>query len=133
MTVEYFADVNSLIPVGEIGQTLNIFRQDLKTNKCEMASALVWRDIGVGASYPIGDAFIKSERMSFGSEFCFGEIREFLQAMSDVAWKNGIKPKQMTEATAELSAVRAHLDDMRAIVATKLEAPLMFRSGPSKP
>lgn len=38
-----------------------------------------------------------------------------LQAMSDVAWEIGIKPKQIEDHNSELKATKYHLEDMRTL------------------
>lgn len=56
-------------------------------------------------------------------------VRDFLQAGLDAAWDLGLRPTAYKDHTLELAATRAHLDDMRTIVAGKLAVPLMLRGG----
>lgn len=44
-----------------------------------------------------------------------GDVTGFLQAMADLAWEQGIRPSGFKDHTAELGAVRYHLEDMRKI------------------
>lgn len=41
--------------------------------------------------------------------------RDFLQACMDAAWDLGLRPKGFADHTHELTAVRYHLEDMRAL------------------
>lgn len=42
-------------------------------------------------------------------------ITSFLQAVLDAAWKSGLRPQGFQDHTNELTAVRYHLQDMRAL------------------
>lgn len=44
-----------------------------------------------------------------------GEVRNFLQAMVDLAWQEGIRPTGVEDYRGELRAVREHLADMRTL------------------
>lgn len=59
------------------------------------------------------------------------DVKDFLRAMADCAYENGILPTRLQNQDgadkAELGAVRSHLDDMRAIVSKCLKAPLNER------
>ena len=54
-----------------------------------------------------------------------GEGRAMLQAIVDSAWAAGIKPKGYADEARETGALRAHLEDMRALAFAK--------SGTTKP
>lgn len=54
------------------------------------------------------------------------EVFSLLQAFMDAAWDAGVRPKSYDEPQNELAAVRAHLEDMRCIVAKKVDVPMMF-------
>ncbi|HEY2068250.1 MAG TPA: hypothetical protein VGG48_01750 [Rhizomicrobium sp.] len=56
-----------------------------------------------------------------------GSIRQFLQAALDAAWDLGLRPQGFKDHTLETAALRSHLDDMRTIVGTKLEVPLLLK------
>lgn len=43
------------------------------------------------------------------------DLRAFLQAAMDEAWKIGLRPTGHEDNTSELKAVRYHLEDMRAL------------------
>ncbi len=58
-------------------------------------------------------------------------VQAFLQSALDAAWEQGLRPTGHHDHTNELAAVRAHLDDMRTIVGTKLKVPLMFAVNPA--
>lgn len=53
-----------------------------------------------------------------------GSTRGLLQAFLDLAWDKGMRPKGYENTSNQLRAVGAHLCDMRAIVATKLNVKL---------
>jgi hypothetical protein len=40
---------------------------------------------------------------------------DFLQAIMDAGWEQGIRPRKFKDHTNELTAVRYHLEDMRAL------------------
>ena len=44
------------------------------------------------------------------------DVQDFLQAMLNVAWDAGLRPKSFEQPTSELKAVRDHLQDMRKLV-----------------
>lgn len=44
-----------------------------------------------------------------------GQCEQFLQAIMDAAWAEGIRPTAYADPTNELSAVRYHLEDMRKL------------------
>lgn len=56
------------------------------------------------------------------------EIKQFLQVMVDTAWKAGVRPSGFADHTNELTAVRYHLEDMRALAMSRLP-PII--SGPN--
>jgi hypothetical protein len=129
--MDYEIVIQSQIPMGSMSETMHLFAIDRIANKCQMAKPLEFVDIGFHGSFdPSGTAFITADHVGYGS--AAPAIRDFLQAMVDAAWKRGIKPSQMEKQTAELSAVTAHLDDMRMLVATKLDVPLMLKVGTRK-
>lgn len=50
------------------------------------------------------------------------EMVELLQGIVDAAWDAGIRPQRQAETANQ--AMKAHLDDMRAIVAKTLDVPI---------
>lgn len=55
------------------------------------------------------EAFVLSD--GFAEDVIF----DFLQAAMDAAWDLGIRPAQAKDMTAEVAAVRYHLEDMRRL------------------
>ena len=55
--------------------------------------------------------------------------RGFLQALVDAAWREGIKPEALQADASEIGATKRHLDDMRTIVAAKMNVPLLMKVG----
>lgn len=55
------------------------------------------------------------------------EVKDFLQAMLDAAWKSGLRPTGFEDHKNELTAVRYHLEDMRALAMSRLPPTI---SGP---
>ncbi len=51
--------------------------------------------------------------------FGCGESEDFLRAVMDAAWENGIRPTGFKDHTKELTAVRYHLEDMRLLAKVK--------------
>ena len=113
--MEYHVVHQSLVPMGELSETLNIFRIDAALQKCEMAVPLQFNDIGWAGAFPVGNCFIKGNGFPSLDGTPAPEIRDFLQAMADAAWKLGIKPREAIDAQSELKALRYHLEDMRTI------------------
>lgn len=119
--MEYYVVHNNMIPMGMLQQALILLRQDHVNNKVYMAEQLKWRECSLSGDFAGNEAFILAPSMGF--EEVTPEIRNFLQAMTDAAWKLGIRPREAVDAASELKAVRYHLEDMR--VMAKLErAPM---------
>lgn len=57
-----------------------------------------------------------------------GDVTGFLQAVMDEAWRLGMRPRGFADHANELTAVRYHLEDMRALA--KVSAPPLPRSKP---
>lgn len=57
------------------------------------------------------------------------EGRQFLQAIVDAAWENGIRPTGYDDFRRENDARRAHLDDLRAVVGKTLDIPGLMPKG----
>ena len=67
-----------------------------------------------------GERYVAPKEPSLGSfEFSRAEaprdVRGFLQAALDAAWEMGLRPKGFADHANELTAVRYHLEDMRAL------------------
>lgn len=60
--------------------------------------------------------FDKAEPALTGNYFGDDSAKEFLQAALDAAWDLGLRPSGFADHGRELSAVRDHLHDMRALV-----------------
>lgn len=58
------------------------------------------------------DAFIRSNVET-------GQATEFLQAMLDLAWTEGMRPRGFADHTNELTATKYHLEDMRKLALPK--------------
>lgn len=71
---------------------------------------------------------VPDDACALADKFGRNGVRDFLQAALDAAWAMGLRPAAYKDHTLELAATRSHLDDMRAIVATKFDVPLMLRS-----
>lgn len=119
--MEYHILHQSLIPMGQLQEALILLRLDHLNNKVQMAEPLKWRDCGMGADFAHNEAFILAHSMGF--EQITPEIRDLLQAMTDAAWKLGIKPKAAENTESEIKAVRYHLEDMR-LMARLVQAPM---------
>lgn len=52
---------------------------------------------------------------SWASEGPHIDAKAFLQAALEAAWEMGLRPKSFADHTNELTAVRYHLEDMRAL------------------
>lgn len=63
-------------------------------------------------SYKEGEAFPEEEHALEGFP---DHVRQFLQAMMDLAWERGLRPAQLEDQRNELKAVRDHLGDMRIL------------------
>ena len=92
-----------------------------------MAEPLKWKETDYAGSFSIEDgSFILAPGMP--GQNTAPEIRDFLQAMVDAAWKLGIKPSGAIDSASELKAVRAHLEDMRQIAIQR--APVVLSPPP---
>lgn len=58
--------------------------------------------------------------IALSSGYASNNVRDFLQAALDEAWKIGLRPSQYEDQRNELKAVREHLADMRAISFKKI-------------
>ena len=96
--MEYHVVHQSLVPMGELSETLNIFRIDRPAQKFSMALPLQFKDIGIAGGFPIGDCCIRADGFPSLDGSPAPEIRDFLQAMADAAWKLGIKPREAIDA-----------------------------------
>lgn len=108
---EWFAQVNSLISQGQLGESLLIFRCDRMTGATEIMRATMEK-VELSGSFQFHD-----ETSPFVSTGIISDkyINELLQVLMDLAWKRGLKPTELNPSHAELTAVRAHLEDMRAL------------------
>jgi hypothetical protein len=62
-----------------------------------------------------------SESRADTDDLC-GDVTNFLQAALECAWEQGLRPKGFADHANELSATRAHLEDMRSL-ALKIPPP----------
>ena len=58
-----------------------------------------------------------------------GEVHDFLRAIVDLAWSEGIKPTALEDQRNELKAVRDHLADMRSLAMRPLTPPQATTDG----
>lgn len=99
-------------------------RRDWQPYRAE-EQMFVWRKDGHRIVVLSGLTLTQVEEGVSGPEegvFLMGRDREMLQAIVDECFRAGIKPTNYDGP--DLHAMAAHLDDMRSIVAVKLDVPL---------
>lgn len=93
-------------------QYLRIMREE-HDGRFSLVQPLVFKTYERGMGFPVGEFTLG------GNSFTDNDVKEFLQAMADLAWDERIRPVAMQDHTNELNAVRDHLNDMRSLVLTK--------------
>lgn len=115
---EWVVDIQSMIPVGEVGERMLIARLD------ERAGTYALMHTPILTSHPQCESFSDNEifMRSGWSNKTFGknEIDQFLQAMMDAGWKRGLRPAGFDPSAGELAAVNRHLEDLRKIAMMKV-------------
>lgn len=53
----------------------------------------------------------------------YPSMRDFMQAIMDEGWENGLRPMGYQDVKNETTAIRAHMEDMRKLVFNLLEIP----------
>lgn len=112
-------NIQSMIPVGQIGDTMMIFYHDAAGNYFRV-KPLELEKIDMSGSFELSDATMKSKSGHFGSDLN-PEFADFLQSIVDAAWRYGIRPRGLPDHSNELKAVREHLADMRKLA--KIDEP----------
>lgn len=107
------AYVESLIRTGHAGHRLYIMRSEGHEGRFSLVTNMTFQTFDPFEAIPVDKATLDDSHMRGPG------VAEFLQAMSDVAWEIGIKPKQLESHTDELKAVRYHLEDMRTMAMKK--------------
>lgn len=75
-----------------------------------------------GQNYNFGSLqIISAERHDFLKPFIDASVvginaKDFMQAIMDEAWKNGMRPTGFEDIENETKAIRNHLNDMRTLV-----------------
>lgn len=69
---------------------------------------------------------LEDEGQSMGPSFTISE--DVAQSLADELWRSGFRPREAQSGSAEIEATRAHLDDMREIVAKKISVDLPSRA-----
>ena len=107
----YSARVFSLMPHGGVGESMVVYRRS--GDRAEFLTPL-FRVADKSLSFSIDNGvFLKTDYgREWGGE---NEIDAFLQAMTDLAWERGVRPKNWNPDEREIAAVRAHLADMRKL------------------
>lgn len=107
----------SLLPHGELSDVLMIFRTDgTDVHSVKVVQPFEMKETSSG-SFPMESSAMKAPSFGFGGEThrVAPEIRDFLQACVDCAWKLGIRAADYKDQSAEVAAVRDHLHDMRKL------------------
>ena len=68
-------------------------------------------------TFPLGQSFdtaVLDETLEDRADN-LGDVTGFLQAALDAAWELGLRPTGFSDHTNELTATRAHLEDMRRL------------------
>lgn len=111
---EWFVDIQSLIPIGRIGERMVVARRDNMSDEYAVMCAPTIRTVAMGQCIEDTDVFMESHTLSPG-RFGQGEIDQFLQAMMEAGWRRGLRPKNFDPSAGELAAVNRHLEDMRKV------------------
>lgn len=98
--------VQSLMPNGEIGDALFIFKEDRDGHQV-VVGPLVLKPVTF-------EAIHRDEMIRFSG--VTQEVNDFLRAFADAAWERGIKPTAFTDHQGELAATQRHLDDFRKML-----------------
>lgn len=107
--------VQNLIGMGRLEDSLIIFRSDGTSNyKVQVVQPLELKDCS-GGDFPMDKVAMTSPSFGLLSQGVAPEIRDFLQACVDCAWKLGIRASEYKDQSAEVAAVRDHLQDMRKL------------------
>jgi hypothetical protein len=110
---EWYAEVNSLVPQGQLGEVLVVARIDRMKNTAEIMQPQMVATTMTGIfPMPDGDSPFFDYAGQFGAR---SGIDAFLQCMMDLAWSRGLRPHKFDPSAGELAAVKAHLEDMRQL------------------
>lgn len=88
---------------------LRIWRKPNGTDRVEVLQPFQFKSYDCNTKVP------DDEIALIGSYFSEDEVTGFLQCMMDAAWSRGMRPTGFADHAHELTAVRAHLSDMRAL------------------
>lgn len=109
---EWFVDVQSMIPVGQIGDRMLVAKIDNMRHTVAVMGPPTLTEYSMSDSIPADKVFMTGQ--SFG-DFHKGDIDQFLQAVMDCGWSRGLRPKNFDPSAGELAAVNRHLEDMRKL------------------
>ena len=85
---------------------LHLRRRDPMGGQVGIVQALTMHSVKEGTLIPESDGVL--------GDFS-DETDDFLRAIMDVAWSDGLRPTGFADHTNELKAVRYHLEDMRLL------------------
>lgn len=110
---EWIVDIQSMIPIGELGERMIVARVDRMTNAAEMMCAPMMKLKDNGCFIEDSEVFMRSH--GYSTAFGTSDIDQFLQAMMNAGWNRGLRPKSFDPSAGELAAVNRHLEDMRRL------------------
>ena len=108
---EWFAEIHSMIPQGQMAELLVIAKIDRLGGKTQIMEATLTETAPYG-DFRMPDGSSPLVAWSYGVQ---SELDGLLQAIMDCAWKRGLRPSKFDPSAGELAAVQAHLADMRRI------------------
>ena len=120
---EWYAEVHSMLPQGQLAELLTIAKLDRLSNKSWIMQAIL-RETSTYGEFLMPQIDNPFVAFSCGTH---SEIDELLQAIMDCAWQRGLRPKKFDPSAGELAAVKAHLEDMRKLA--KANAPQIIGFG----
>jgi hypothetical protein len=94
-----------------MNEQLFVARRSADGNSFDIFDPPMFQTFAQGQTFPSDKPFLES--VNFGDT---GDVRDFLQACMDAAFKLGMKPRNYEEPKNELVATKRHLEDMRSLV-----------------
>jgi hypothetical protein len=101
-------------------ERLRIFTKGHGDNEFDMVQPFTFKRYH-GAIVPLEEYSLESQNSMLDG----GGVRDFLQAMTNLAWEHGIKPAQIEDQRNELKAIREHIADMRTITTHLIQTRLI--------
>jgi hypothetical protein len=128
---KWFVDVQSMIPMGQIGERMVIAQIDEMAGTVSVMGPPTMTTYKTNEDVPEAPVFMQS----FNSgRFGTGEIDNFLLAVMECGWRRGLRPKAYDPSAGELVAMKAHLEDMRKVALARADRPpMLMPNAPSPP